>query len=156
MKRIAFAVLVLVLAGGHTGLRGDDSDLVAASKAAKAKRKTSTSKVITNADVKKSKGKVIEKGALPPLDETPRPGLLEQHETARTARLANEAQVSALEKAIATLEAELTAIERAYFEENDANLRDGTIVRRFTETKAKRDSAKKELAALLPPDPPNP
>lgn len=155
MKRIAFAVLLLALAGGSTGLRGDD-DLVATAKAAKAKRKKSTTKVITNADVKKSKGKVIQKGALPPLDESPKPGLLEQQATERKARLENAEQVAALEKTIAGLQAELTAIERAYFEENDGNVRDRVIVRRFTDTKTKLDAAKQELAALVPPAPPNP
>jgi hypothetical protein len=155
MKRIAFAVLLLALAGGYTGLRTDD-DLVATAKASKAKRKKSTTKVITNADVKKSKGKIIQKGALPPLDENRKPGLLEQQATARKARLENTGQVAKLEQTIATLQAELTAIERAYFEENDANVRDRAIVRRFTDTKTRLDAAKQELAALVPPAPPNP
>jgi hypothetical protein len=151
MKPFLCAVLLLALAAPA---RTDD--LVATAKAAKAKRKKSTTKVITNADVKKSKGKVIENGTLPPLDETPQPGMLETHEAAMKARHANAEKVAAAEKIIAGLEAELTAIERAYFEENDATVRDRDVVRRFKDTKAKLDAARQELAALVPPAPANP
>jgi hypothetical protein len=150
MKPFLFAVLLLALAAPA---RTDD--LVATAKAAKAKRKKSTTKVITNADVKRSKGKVIENGTLPPLDETPGPGMLEMHEAAMKARHANAEKVAAAEKTIAGLESELRAIERAYFEENDATVRDRDVVRRFKDTKAKLDAARQELAALIPP-PANP
>lgn len=162
MKRIAIAVLLLVLSDRSAGLSADEparmpsrtDELVAASKAAKAKKKKSTSKVITNADVKKSKGKLIENGTLPPLDETPAPGMVEQHEAAKKARHANAEKIAVLEKTVAALEAELTAVERDYFEENDANVRDRVVVQLFTGTKARLDTARQELAALISPPAP--
>ena len=129
---------------------GDASALVDASKDAKSKRKTSTTKVITNADVKKSKGKLIEKPGqkLPPVK--PEPTLAEKAEAERAARLEHEAKLSEVTARVKTLEAELAKIEQAYFEENDLDRRDGVVAKQFEDVKIKLDAARIELAALNP------
>ncbi|HEY0140578.1 MAG TPA: hypothetical protein VGF48_06765 [Thermoanaerobaculia bacterium] len=153
MKSIACALLLIV---SMTSLRAGDvveaSDVVQASNAAKSKRKKSTSRVITNADVKKSKGKITEnKAPLTPIDETPKVSEVEQYETARLVRIAGEEKTAAIDREIVQLEAELVLIERAYFEENDPNVRDGAIVRKFRTTQEKLDAKKKERDALKTP-----
>ncbi|HLE55794.1 MAG TPA: hypothetical protein VJB15_01790, partial [Rhodothermia bacterium] len=55
MKTLALALL-LVSGGAAAELAVAPQDVVSAAKDAKAKRKKSTTKVLTNADVKKSKG----------------------------------------------------------------------------------------------------
>ena len=130
-------------------LQSDTTALVDASKDAKAKRKTSTTKVITNADVKKSKGKLIEKPstAAPAADPKHEPTEIEKQNAIRSARVASETRIAAAEKAVANLEREIAAIEASYFETNDLDYRDKVITKRFEETKKKLDEAKKELAA---------
>jgi hypothetical protein len=142
MKRLALAVLLLtttvVVADG----------VVDAAKEAKAKRKKSTAKVITNADVKKSKG-TIAQTTLPPLPETkPQPSLVELHEAKKKAEAAGIEQLRAAKEKVAKLEKELTAIEQQYYEENDLDRRDTELVRRFNDVKTKLDAARAELTAI--------
>jgi hypothetical protein len=144
MNLLAIAVVVLALA------QSGDPALVEASKEAKAKRKASTTKVITNADVAKSKGKVAQRKGVP-IKVTAPPTLREKYEAERTARLAREAKMQTLGETIAALEKELARLEQSYYEENDLGYRDGEITRRFAETKAKLDDARAQLAALTPP-----
>ena len=140
MKLLLIAILLL----------SDTSAVVDASKAAKEKRKKSSTKVITNSDVKKSKGKIVETpgtaGEAPPATES----LVEKHAADRKARLENDAKRIVLEKDVADLERELARIEQSYYDENDLNRRDTVITARFAETKTKLDAAKKALDTVTP------
>ncbi|HUP63115.1 MAG TPA: hypothetical protein VNA69_22180 [Thermoanaerobaculia bacterium] len=147
MKRLALALAVVSLAA-IAAAQSDTTALVEASKDAKPKRKTSTTKVITNADVKKSKGKLIEKPAQKLPDVKQEPTLAEKHATDRAARLEHEAKLKEVTERIAALEAELAKIEQAYFEENDLDHRDAAIAKQFEEAKTKLDAAREELRAL--------
>lgn len=130
--------VLLALAFGTAALAGDLTD---AAKAAKAKRKKSTSKVITNADVKKSKGRIVETPNLAP-EVRKEPTLTEKHEAKKAAdKAASEARAKQ-EQLIARLEKELAAIEQQYYEENDLNRRDTEIVRKFNGVRAKLDAAR--------------
>lgn len=145
MKRLA--VLFLLCAFTAASGRADDS-LVSASRDAKSKRKKSTTKVLTNADVKKSKGTLIDsKAAQTPVPE-PGPGLVEQYEAAKQTRALTDAKIAAFEKEIAALEKELAAIEQSYYEENDLQRRDIDIVKRFNDTKKKLDDTRAQLETL--------
>jgi DNA repair exonuclease SbcCD ATPase subunit len=143
MNPIATAMLLLALA------QSDTSALVEASKDAKSKRKGSTTKVITNADVAKAnKGKVKERKGADTTPVEPAATLMEKHNAERKARLEREAKLKTLNETIATLEAELAKLEQQYYEENDLDRRDREIVPRFNETKAKLDEAREKLAAV--------
>ena len=158
MKSLALALLLVAT----TYVVADD--LVSAAKAAKAaraKRKASTTRVITNADVKKSKGRVVE-NKLPSLvvEDAPPETLTEQQARLKKENAAYAASVDAAEKAVRTLEAELTVLEQKYYDENDLDRRDGELVRRFNATKQKLDIARDELRLIVdtalatrPPDP---
>lgn len=142
MKLIAIAMLLLALE------QSDTTALAEASKDAKAKRKGSTTKVITNADVKKSKSKVVERPGVP-ITIKPKASAAETYAAERKARLEREAELKTLGETIAELEKELAKLEQSYFEENDLNKRDTEIVTRFNETKAKLDEARAKQAALM-------
>ena len=141
MNLPAIAVLLLLA-------QSDTSALVEASKNSKAKRKGSTTKVITNADVKKAdKSKVTNrKGNAEPVE--PQPTLMEKHEAERKVRLDKEAKLKVLNETVAALEKELARLEQTYFETNDLNYRDTELVKRFNETKAKLDEARKQRDAV--------
>ncbi len=140
MKTLALALLLLTTA-----------DVVDVAKSAKAKRKKSTSRVLTNADVKKAKGTVVETTAKQkPVDATPEPSLVEQQEAMRKARATHGARYTAAQAKVEQLEKELAALEQQYYEENDLDRRDGELVRRFDETKKKLDAARAVLAELIP------
>ena len=132
--------ILLVLCLGTVALGSDLADA-----AKKSKRKKSTSKVITNADVKKSKGKIVETpnlAATPPAKE---PTLTEKHEAQKAAdKTANELRAKH-EQLVAGLEKELEAIERQYYEENDLNRRDTELVKKFNDVKSKLDAARSQL-----------
>jgi hypothetical protein len=141
-------IALLIFALAQTS--GDTTALVQAAKESKAKRKTSgTRKVITNADLAKSKGKVIQRKPedlkpLPPVES-----LVEKHEADRKAKALYDEKMRVLEETIGALEKEVAAIERAYFEAHDLDYRDKEIVAKFTEVKAKLDAATAERDALL-------
>jgi hypothetical protein len=144
MKKAALALL-LIASFANAGT------LVDAAKTAKAKRKKSTAKVITNSDVKKSKGVLIQSSAAAqPLDVEPEESLVEKQEAMRKARIEHAGQLRVLEEAVAKLEKELAAIEQQYYDEHDLDRRDGEIVRRFESTRQKLDAARAELAKILP------
>jgi hypothetical protein len=151
MKRILLAVLMIAA----TAMVADD--LVDAAKAAKAKRKKSTAKVITNADVKKAKSKLIE-NKLEPLPETaalPQESMLEKQAREKREREAADVKLAAARNVVTGFEKELATIEQQYYETNDLNRRDTELVRRFNDVKAKLDVARQELEALTPPPPPS-
>ncbi|HWW61186.1 MAG TPA: hypothetical protein VN181_07455 [Thermoanaerobaculia bacterium] len=147
MTIIAAAFLLFTLADESK----DTTALVAAAKDAKAKRKTSTTKVITNADVKKAKGKLT---VLPGKPEEPRPldtsSPLAQFEAEKRAKADLAARVVVAEKKVADLEQELAVIEQAYYNEGDPDVRDRMIRPKFQATKALLEVAKTELHSLLP------
>ena len=130
----ALALLLLLMTAGDT--------LVDAAKEAKAKRKKSTTRVLTNADVKKSKGKISTTPNVSTEPVKPEPGLIEKHEAAKAAEKAAAEKRAASEALIAALEKELAAIEQQYYNENDLNRRDTELVKRFNDTKAKLEAAR--------------
>ena len=146
MNLPAIAVVVLALA------QSDTSALVDAAKEAKAKRQGSTTKVITNADVKKAdkkKVKATQGVSTAPIEPTPT--LMETQQAERKARLATEEKLKVLNATIAELEKELAKLEQAYFETNDLNYRDTELVKRFNETKAKLDEARTAAVSAAGP-----
>ena len=160
MKPLALALLIVSMGtvvssadenAQKAGKVSKTQDLVEASKSAKEQRRKSTGKVITNADVKKSKGK-IGQTTLPPLAvEAPPPGTtMEQHEAAKKAAAADDARLAAAQQSVTELEKELLMIEQKYYEENDLQRRDDVIVPRFNEVRLKLDAARKELESLRP------
>ena len=146
------ALLVLALA------QSDTTALVEAAKDAKAKRQApkGTRKVITNADLAKSKGKVIQRkpedlAPLPPVES-----LIEKYEAERKAKAILDEKLTALDATIAGLENELAAIEQRYYEANDLEFRDKHLVAKFNEVKANLEKARAERdgvvqASGLPP-----
>ena len=127
---------------------GDTSKLVEAWKESKAKRKGSTTKVITNADVSRAdKNKVAQRRGVE-VKVKPQPTLTEKHAAERKVRIELEEKLKVIDETIAQLEKELAAIEQKYYEENDLNYRDTELVRRFNETKSKLDEAQTQRAAL--------
>ena len=146
MKPLALALLLAL--GGVALAVADDpkdaappKDVVDIAKEAKAKRKKSTSKVITNADVKKSKGKIVTTN-VPDTPIEKQPTIVELQEAKRAAdKLAAERRTK-YDKLVADLEKELAALEQAYYEENDLTKRDTEIVKKFNAVKAKLDAAK--------------
>jgi membrane-bound lytic murein transglycosylase B len=152
MRTLALLLVLGVTAAAVGQASAPTDELVAAAKAAKEKKKKSTTRVITNADVKKAKAKVAENKAVTPVEPAPR-SLAEQYEKSYHERLVNDEKVAAAKRKVAELERDLAAAEQSYYEENDLDRRDTEIVKRFNDTKAKLEQARKELAALEPPSP---
>jgi molecular chaperone GrpE (heat shock protein) len=129
-----------------TAAFADDSPLVKAAKANGGPKKP-TKKVITNADVKKSSGKVTTNpvptttaaAAAAPMTIADQDRLLHDRAAAQKRTDIAQAKVNDLDK-------ELDRIEQAYYAENDPNYRDKTIAERFEQTKKQLESARKELA----------
>jgi len=134
---------------GATQESKDTSKLVDTAKESKEKRKKSTSKVITNEDLKKSKGKLIELSEkdLPKVEpkKSDGPTMLQKQDAELKARREAEVRLAAAEKEVADLERDLVRVEQSYFEENDPNVRDTQITQRFADTKAKLEKARAEL-----------
>ena len=139
-----FAIIIALIA---TAAFADDSPLVKAAKANGGPKK-STKKVITNADVKKSSGKLTTlpaaatstaAAAAPKMSVADQDKLLRDRATAQKRTDAAQAKVNYLNK-------ELDRLEQAYYAENDPNYRDKTIAERFEQTKKQLDSARKDLA----------
>jgi hypothetical protein len=140
MKPFAIAVMLVACSAFA-------DDLVDAAKDAKAKRKKSTAKVITNADVKKSKGKIATTSA-PTTPVASEPTMMEKHKATRAAEKLAAERKAAATALVATLEKELASIEQRYYEENDLDRRDVELVKRFNDTKARLDAARADLALL--------
>jgi dynactin complex subunit len=139
--KLAIAIFLIAAAAF-----ADDSPLVKAAKANGGPKKP-TKKVITNADVKKSSGKVTTNpvptttaaAAAAPMTIADQDKLLHDRAAAQKRTDAAQAKVNDLDK-------ELDRIEQAYYAENDPNYRDKTIAERFEQTKKQLESARKELA----------
>ncbi|MDQ3283440.1 MAG: hypothetical protein M3Q69_18730 [Acidobacteriota bacterium] len=148
MKNLLLACSLIVCASA--AMAADTKTLVDTAKAAKVKRKASSSRVLTNADVKKSKGKLGETKLPPgPIDTTKEESLVEKQETMRKVRAEHSAQLAAAEAAVARLEKEVASLEQQYYDENDLDLRDRELVQRFNEKKKALDAARAELVAIL-------
>src|SRR3954447_11417331 len=138
-----FAIAIFLIA---TAAIAEDSPLVKAAKANGGPKK-STKKVITNADVKKSTGKVTNTPAATstaapaaaPMTIADQDKLLHDRADAQKRADAAQSKVNDLDK-------ELDRLEQAYYAENDPNYRDKTIAERFEQTKQQLESARKELA----------
>jgi len=139
-----FAIAIALIA---TAAFADDSPLVKAAKANGGPKK-STKKVITNADVKKSSGKLTTlpaatKSTAPPA--APKMSVADQDKLLHD-RAAAQKRTDAAQAKVNDLDKELDRLEQAYYAENDPNYRDKTIAERFEQTKKQLDSARKDLA----------
>ena len=152
----AILVMLAMLSGAplSSAAAGEDtgapSKLIEAAKEAKAKRKASTSKPITNKDVKKSKGKLIVLPEKPlPAGEKPDNGLspMQEQDKRYQARLAAQDQVDEMAKKVSELEKKLEDLEQKYYEASDPNHRDDVIRKAFGETKRELDKARLDLFA---------
>ena len=160
MSQILLIVLLLL---------ADESPLVKAAKANGGGKKPMPKKPITNSDVKKSTGKIIEKPNVGPAsagqgraEARPTSDTLATHEAKKKALAASQKSVADKELKVAELEKELARIEQSYYEASDPNVRDNTIAPRFEQTKKQLDAARAELAdarevlTALTPKPPSP
>ena len=141
--KLAIAIFLIA-----TAAFADDSPLVKAAKANGGPKKP-TKKVITNADVKKSSGKVT---TLPPSTASkaaphvaPKGPIAEQDKLLHD-RAAAQKRTDAAQAKVNDLDKELDRLEQAYYAENDPNYRDKTIGERFEQTKKQLESARKDLA----------
>ena len=143
MKRLLAAVLALIAIVAF----GDDSPLVKASKRSTRKGKKSASKVITNSDLKKSKGKLItlQSSTMADIPPAPAKSRIELQTEERQQRAAADVRRTAAEKKVSELEQELARIEQSYYEENDPIVRDTKIAKKFAETKQKLEAAKRDI-----------
>lgn len=144
MKTAAFIVMLF----SAIAISADDSPLVKAAKASGGPKKKSTKKVITNADVKRSKGnlKVLPAKAGEQTAPVDNRGPLQKQDDDRRARSEASLRVTSAQKKVDELQKELRRIEDAYYAENDPNYRDSTIEAQFNQTKKQLDDARKELA----------
>jgi hypothetical protein len=132
-----------------------DSALVRASKAAKAANAAKPKsdkpvKVITNADVKKSKGKLT---VLPPrpdqVDGAPGSGPSAGTGSGVDGMTGRQARdVAELRKRAADLESALNRLEDEYYQSDDPAYRDGVIKKKFDETKKELDRSRAELSKV--------
>lgn len=132
--------------------------LIEAAKQAKERRKKTRAKVITNADVRKSKGRIAENkpGEITVVAQAK--SITEEHAESLAATKAAEARVAAAESRVAELERTVASIESSYYDESDLDRRDTTVVARFNEARQLLDVARRELeearAALPRSEPP--
>ncbi len=132
-----------------------ESPLVKAAKDSATKRATKSRLSITDKDVKKSAGKLIETTSkpLPPVqrDKAAEQQLLAEKAAAEQAsefEKMRAKRVAESEKKVAELEVELRRLEETYYDEDDADFREDVIEKRFNDTKAKLEKARQELEAI--------
>lgn len=167
--RAAILSLAILLASGARAIppasegsqdpKAPTKDLVSAAKDAKGKRKQPSTKVLTNADVKKSKGKLIVLSST----EKAEPGTavqevdplspMQRHDANYRERLVIDEKTRAAQSRVDALEKELLELESRYYEENDPDRRDRVIRSKFEEVRKALDEAKSELEAVKPKDP---
>jgi len=148
-------MIALLSWGALAGASAQESDLVKAANAAKAKRPATTTKkpkVITNADVKKAKSQLGTTTSSTTGEQAPPPAAAKSTVPAMSpdqlfrARRDAEDRVAKNEKKVAELEKSLDLIEQAFYSENDPTYRDDVIQKRFEQTKRQLTDARKELA----------
>jgi ABC-type transporter Mla subunit MlaD len=132
----------------------NESPLVRAARESKAKREQSEKSriTITNKDVEKSGGKLIQT-TTKPLEPLPssKPTAEEMRQVAaenvRAERRADlQAQVAKHQKTVTELEKELRRIEETYYNEDDPDYREDVLSTSFDDTKKQLDEARKQLA----------
>lgn len=152
MKKTVVIALLCVAAAfslraQQTKPKATNQDLVSAAKQSKAKRKKSATKVITNKDVKKANGKLIE---LPPSKKPAakvvRVPTIEEQDAAYKQRKETSERYEAAQKSVDKLQKQVDEIEQQYYEENDPNYRDNVIQKRFEQAKRQLQDAQQELA----------
>ncbi len=128
--------------------------VVETAKESKAKRKKSTTRVITNKDVKKSKGKLIvistpDGKKTDPSAKTETAKAIPVDQDARyRSRTETKGLVTAAEKKVGDLERAVGDLEQQYYSTNDPTYRDQVIQKRFTQSKRQLDEARQKLADL--------
>lgn len=151
MKRF-LAILILLIATPLISQappeKPTSEEMVKAAKEAKEKRKKPQTKVLTNKDVKKAKGKliVIEGPKTTEAEKPAGPTSIEDQERRRRERIVAAEVVSAAEKKVQGLERSVEELEQRYYQENDPNYRDEVIRDRFNQAKRQLDEARAELA----------
>jgi hypothetical protein len=158
IRPLAFGLLLLGAAGFALAQETStapappaESDLVKAAQSAKSQRagKKSKKKVITNADVKRAKAKLIvtSKPPMPVVtakgDEK---GPMEKADELYHLRKAAEEKLTVSEKRVTELERELNIIEQSYYNSTDPNYRDNVIAKQFDQTKRQLAEARRDLA----------
>ncbi|HUF16481.1 MAG TPA: hypothetical protein VMS12_00390 [Thermoanaerobaculia bacterium] len=129
-----------------------DSPLVRAAKNAKARRGAKTV-VITDADVKSSKGKlsIISSRELPKMEGAPAETPANQPATVQVSAQKQKedarARYERAQQEVATIERTLRTAEENYYNEDDATIRDQVIEARFDRAKKQLDKAREELAS---------
>jgi hypothetical protein len=136
--------LILALTADRT------AGMVDAAREAKKKRGASATKVITNADVRKSRGKLIERPAepRPVVSSSTRLPTMAEHEESRKARAAIEKQIDEAQKTADALAAELAIVEARYYAEDDLDRRDRVITVQFTDVRRRLVEVAAELERL--------
>ena len=114
----------------------------------KSKRKKSSTKVITNKDVKQAKGKliVLDTPAAKKTEKTETPSSLQKQDATLRERREAKDRLDGAQKRVDGLQKELDAVEQSYYQENDPNYRDNVIQKRFAQTKRQLDDARQDLA----------
>ncbi|HVS33208.1 MAG TPA: hypothetical protein VMS98_17350 [Thermoanaerobaculia bacterium] len=123
--------------------------LIEAAKAAKSQRKKTSTKVITNADVKRSKGKLIVIDSKAPAEKkapVATESSLQKQDERYKARLAAQEGLVEAEKDVAERQKELELIEQRYYQENDPNYRDTVLQERFAQVKRQLEDARAAAA----------
>ncbi len=121
------------------------SALIEAAKKGKQARAKKT-KIITNADVKRARGKIIVLPQGPPLnEEKAEKKAISADQSYLDRRKASERLIAA-EKTVAGLERELGRVEQNFYDANDPNYRDDVIQKRFEQIRRQLEEARKELA----------
>ncbi|HEY0593730.1 MAG TPA: hypothetical protein VGF40_18305 [Thermoanaerobaculia bacterium] len=130
-----------------------DSPLVRAAKAAQKSRQKSGAggKVITDASVKQSKGRltILAESTAPPAEAVEAAVVNEQRARAAAAAEAEKVrlEIESLRAEVARHEKALAEIEASYYDEFDAETREATWEDSFSKTKAALDAAREKLAA---------
>ena len=122
-------------------------DLVTTAKQSKEKRKKSATRVLTNKDVKHSKGKLIILSGSAEKQTAPAPATpVKDPDTLFRERKDATAHVETAQKKVDALQKEVDDLEQQYYRENDPNYRDNVIQQRFNQVKRQLDDARHELA----------
>lgn len=139
---------------GTAEAKEGESPLVKAARESKARREGEKSRIsITNDDVKKSDGKLIQSTSKP---LEPLPGSSDVEKTMRDVASAKEkksnrtdlqASITKYQQEVDTLEKELRRIEETYYNEDDPDYREDVLAVRFEETKRQLEAAREQLGA---------